>query len=671
MALSDRARFAATGHHALNDRDQGGLTGRGDVALEKIPATHVERNQHSAGMPETSRVRNTIFLSYSHADNKADWYTDVVEYLSQLSVGGDLQLWDDTNIKPGDDWQASIDDQLRMAKAAVLLVTPSFLMSDFIRTEEVPKLLERQEYEGLVVHALIAKPCDWQQHAIGDYLRSRQLSHAIDRTLEEMEGPERRRGLNELVKQIRREIGIYRERIHHDHRNEKILDLEGLLGVKVDKEVAGGDSSIIYRAHKGQQEIAVKAMVSRPITDTGQNELLREFEKCRALRSPVFVRMFDLAFTKGYCAATSDWVPGHKMSRWLMASQRNEAARRRWQEKATGILSSLASALAEAHSVGLRFLNVHPDKIRLQGDEPHMYPIDFSAYGAASLHSHGVISFPIGALEYFAPEYINKAAERADPLAEDSEAAADNHRVVALADQYALAMIAVAMLEGRAPVKVKALADISRLMKFQSDPRGYAEDGELRLENRQWRREMPGLARIIWRMLEPNPVDRWCDMAEVHMQLRALQTAELEAPAHTSEAKATYCKHIMGNDDFYMRFYATLGATSAAIKALFATVDMDRQHALLDAAIERILNFRPNEREPTTLSAVARSHRPMGLTAEQFEAFGQVFLNTLADDPTITRAAVDAWEAIMWPAIEYLQREAVSDVEQTGKTPAR
>ena len=129
-----------------------------------------------------------------------------------------------------------------------------------------------------------------------------------------MGGPERRRGLNELVKQIRKDVGIYRQRNNQEHRAEKMLKLEKLLDVVVEKEVAGGDSSIVYRAHKGQQEIAIKAMVSRPITDTGQRDLRKEFEKCRALQSPVFTRMFDLAFSDNYCVTTTDWVPGHKLS---------------------------------------------------------------------------------------------------------------------------------------------------------------------------------------------------------------------------------------------------------------------------------------------------------------------------------------------------------------------
>ena len=529
-----------------------------------------------------SRVRNTVFLSYSHADRDTEWYTDVQEYLKQLSLGDDLKLWDDTAIKPGEDWYSSIDKQLREAKAAVFLVTPTFLSSEFISAEEVPKLLERQEVEGLVVHALIAKPCDWEQHAIGDFLRSRQLSHSLEQSLEEMDGPERRRGLNELVKQIRKDVGIYRQRNHQEHRAEKMIKLEKLLDVVVEKEVAGGDSSIVYRAHKGQQEVAIKSMVSRPITDTGQSALRKEFDKCRALQSPIFTRMFDLAFNDNYCVTTTDWVPGQKLSKRIEISRRNPAMRQFWQLRTMDMVSKLAAGLAEAHSSGLRFLNLHPDKIRLFGDqfEPRLYPIDFSTYVASSSHSNGVFAFPIYTLEYLPPEYVSKPAERDDPLAQAGKAGDAEHRMSCLANQYSLGMVVLSMLEGMVPVQVKSLADITQLMQFQEDPRGYIGNDGKRLDQRPWCREMPGLARVIWRTLEPDPEDRWQDMSELYGQLSALLLTDYSAPAHGTEAKETYCTLLMGNDAFYTRFYTRLFATSPEIESHFAGVDMCRQRSM-------------------------------------------------------------------------------------------
>lgn len=645
--------------------DAGGARATDQLTEEvKMPAEKLGKDSpgcdSTTGSNTFSRVRDSVFLSYSHEDTDADWYVDVLQYLRQLSVGDDLQLWDDTKIKAGEDWESAIERELRRAKAAVFLVTPTFLTSEYITAAEVPRLLERQELEGLVVHALIAKPCDWQDHVIGDFLRSRQLSHAPDRTLDEMDGPERRRGLNELVKQIRGEIGIYRQRNGRDHRTEKILELENLLGVKVDKEVAGGDSSIIYRAHKGQQEIAIKAMVSRPMTETGQNELRSEFDKCRRLLNPVYVRMFDLEFNKGYCVTTADWIPGRKLSQWLAASRRNPTTHRRLQQKSTRILLTLARALEEGHKQGLRFLNVNPEKIRFVADLPRLYPIDFSTYVAAAAHASGVFSFPVDTLDYIAPEHIHRPAEYADPLGE-ANGGGDSHRMRCLADQYALGMVALAMLDGRVPVQVKSLADVQRLIKFQADPRGYIDDSAQQAVDRSWCRDFPGLARVIWRMLEPDPEDRWRDMVEVGDQLRALEIAHADAPAHGSEAKKIYADYLVGNDAFFKRFYDKLFKSSAKIQAHFAHTDMVRQRAMLDSAIERLLNFRPNQIEPTTLSSITRSHKHIGLTSDDFECFGRTFIDTLAEEAGVDRSSLDAWAAIMWPAIEYLKRTTKND----------
>lgn len=69
-----------------------------------------------------------------------------------------------------------------------------------------------------------------------------------------------------------------------------------------------------------------------------------------------------------------------------MASHRNAQARERWRSKVVGIFLKLATGLAEAHEKGLRYLNVHPADIRFDGDEPRMYPIDFSTWQRCLQH---------------------------------------------------------------------------------------------------------------------------------------------------------------------------------------------------------------------------------------------------------------------------------------------
>ena len=101
-----------------------------------------------------------IFISYSHKDK--NWEKRLKEQLDVLALEGHFSVWDDRQIKPGDDWFPEIERELDQADVAVMLVSASFLTSTFIRTEEVPKLIQRREQEGMRLIPLVIKPCAWQ-----------------------------------------------------------------------------------------------------------------------------------------------------------------------------------------------------------------------------------------------------------------------------------------------------------------------------------------------------------------------------------------------------------------------------------------------------------------------------------------------------------------------------
>ena len=101
-----------------------------------------------------------IFISYSHKDKS--WEKRLKEQLDVLALEGHFSVWDDRQIKPGDDWFPEIERELDQADVAVMLISASFLTSTFIRTEEVPKLIQRREQEGMRLIPLVIKPCAWQ-----------------------------------------------------------------------------------------------------------------------------------------------------------------------------------------------------------------------------------------------------------------------------------------------------------------------------------------------------------------------------------------------------------------------------------------------------------------------------------------------------------------------------
>lgn len=101
----------------------------------------------------------SIFISYSHKDE--DWKNRLETHLRVLEMQDYLNIWEDRKIEAGDDWYPEIEKALNNANIAVFLITANFLTSKFILGEEVPKLLERREKEGIRVIPVIVKPCAW------------------------------------------------------------------------------------------------------------------------------------------------------------------------------------------------------------------------------------------------------------------------------------------------------------------------------------------------------------------------------------------------------------------------------------------------------------------------------------------------------------------------------
>ena len=103
-----------------------------------------------------------IFVSYSHQDSK--WLKRLQVHLKPLSRQGLLELWDDTRIQPGMDWRNEIDQALRRACMAVLLVSADFLASEFIVNNELPPLLDAASRRSVLILPVIVGHSLFLQH---------------------------------------------------------------------------------------------------------------------------------------------------------------------------------------------------------------------------------------------------------------------------------------------------------------------------------------------------------------------------------------------------------------------------------------------------------------------------------------------------------------------------
>jgi hypothetical protein len=107
-------------------------------------------------MTPATLERTKVFVSYSHKDG--EWLERLRVHLKLLERQYELDVWDDTRIKPGSLWREEISTAVGGAKAIILLVSADFLASDFIATEELPALLVAAKRNGADLFAVILSP---------------------------------------------------------------------------------------------------------------------------------------------------------------------------------------------------------------------------------------------------------------------------------------------------------------------------------------------------------------------------------------------------------------------------------------------------------------------------------------------------------------------------------
>ena len=157
-----------------------------------------------------------VFVSYCHEDEH--YLNEVATHLKPFTGRG-LEIWSDRNIKGGQRWRQEIREAMEKADVAVLLITPAFLASDFIRTVEVPCFLKREHSNAvqiLCVHlepSSVHEPFDFID-GIGEQ-RQESLSEfqsfgSPETPLNSLDQAERQRGLVRLAERVKELMGTPR-----------------------------------------------------------------------------------------------------------------------------------------------------------------------------------------------------------------------------------------------------------------------------------------------------------------------------------------------------------------------------------------------------------------------------------------------------------------------------
>lgn len=108
-----------------------------------------------------------IFISYSLADKK--YRDELVKHLEKTGITAQFNIWSDKDILPGENWENEIQRALEKAEIILLLVSPDFMASEYIRRKELPQSLQRNRWGQAIIIPIILRPVVWQDLKVGQY----------------------------------------------------------------------------------------------------------------------------------------------------------------------------------------------------------------------------------------------------------------------------------------------------------------------------------------------------------------------------------------------------------------------------------------------------------------------------------------------------------------------
>jgi internalin A len=145
-------------------------------------------------------VRDQVFISYSYLDKKL--HAELLLHLAPYVRSGSVTAWSDKQIAPGSKWFTEIQDALKKARVAVLLVSPGFLASGFINDQELGPLLKEAKAGGVRILWVPLRPSSYEETGLKDL----QAVSPPDEPLAQMNRADRDAAWVRICKEIKRAV---------------------------------------------------------------------------------------------------------------------------------------------------------------------------------------------------------------------------------------------------------------------------------------------------------------------------------------------------------------------------------------------------------------------------------------------------------------------------------
>lgn len=131
-----------------------------DHRIDKTDSKEIPVSTFSAFTSEELPSTKKVFISYSHDD--IAYRLEMQKYLVNLERAGLIEIWQDGLIQAGDDWDKKIKEGLNSADISIMLLSQSFIVSNYIYEVEIRRLLARRIGESIRIIPVLIKECDWK-----------------------------------------------------------------------------------------------------------------------------------------------------------------------------------------------------------------------------------------------------------------------------------------------------------------------------------------------------------------------------------------------------------------------------------------------------------------------------------------------------------------------------
>ena len=179
---------------------------------------------------EQGAATASVFVSYSHEDNR--WIQEgpfgLVPWLARNLKRDGVEFWYDPalNELPGEEFKKRIKHEIDRARFAMLLISQSFVGSEFIRDFELPLIRERVESRAMSIIPILVGPVDWEEDEEDlNWLSDRQMLPGKPQSLISYTGdPSKWEHIRvEILASIKKRVKVLRKSIIDNGTEDQIL----------------------------------------------------------------------------------------------------------------------------------------------------------------------------------------------------------------------------------------------------------------------------------------------------------------------------------------------------------------------------------------------------------------------------------------------------------------